>query len=68
MNRALPGSVRQQSSPFIEQTDVPGCEHPISIGAAIPEIRQRLKLADIKINSPNDNDIYLRLILLLHAL
>jgi hypothetical protein len=32
------------------------------MGIAIPEIRQRLKLADIKINSPNDIDIYLRLI------
>jgi hypothetical protein len=54
--------VRQQSSPFIEQTELPGCEHSISIGAAIPEIKQRLKLADIKINGPNDIAIYLRLI------
>ena len=56
LTRALPDSVRQQSTPCIEQAEVPECEHSICMGMVIPKIRHKAKLVDMKMNSPNDID------------
>jgi hypothetical protein len=56
LTRALPDSVRQQSSPFISHTELPECEQFICMGMITPEIRHKAKLVDMKMNSPNDID------------
>jgi hypothetical protein len=44
LTRALPDSVRQQSSPCIEHIELPECEHSICMGIALPKIKDKPKL------------------------
>ncbi|MFA4904842.1 MAG: hypothetical protein WC600_19135, partial [Desulfobaccales bacterium] len=57
LTRALPDSVKQQSSPCIEQAEVPECKHSICMDRVIPEIRHNAKLVDMKMKSHNDKNV-----------